>query len=357
VSSLSTAERGCLVLADISGYTDLLLSTELEHAEDAVNDLLKRVVESLEPVLALSKLEGDAVFAYVLDGEFSTSTLLDTIDKAYDAFRRRLRDIDYATTCPCNACLQLPGLDLKFVAHHGTFVRRDGDLVGRDVIVVHRLLKNRAAQELGSRGYLLLTQACADALGLDSNELGLRPHTERYDDVGEIACWLDDLSARWQAEQERTRVYVPREGASFERTVKVPQAREVVWDWLTSPAKRTEWQADSVLQVAGGGRARPGATNHCIHGDDVTIEEVVDWRPFDYYTVRYDFPFVGETLITGELTDAEGGGTHVSLRAQGYEGELQEAWLKVAPMLTPEFDHMFECFAGALGVEWEASAA
>jgi hypothetical protein len=66
---------------------------------------------------------------------------------------------------------------------------------------------------------------------------------------------------------------------------------------------------------------------------------------------------VGQTLITCELTSAEDGATHVSLRAQGYEGERQEAWLQLAPMLIPEFDNMFESFAGALGVEWKASAA
>ena len=29
-----------------------------------------------------------------------------------------------------------------------------------------------------------------------------------------------------------------------------------------------------------------GARNHCIHGKTVALEDVLDWRPFDYFTVR-----------------------------------------------------------------------
>jgi class 3 adenylate cyclase len=350
VSSLSTAERGCLVLADISGYTNLLLSTELEHAEDAVNDLLKRVVESLGPVLTLSKLEGDAAFAYVLAGEFSTSTLLDTIDRAYDAFRHRLRDIEHGTTCPCNACLQLPQLDLKFVVHDGQFVRRADELVGRDVILVHRLLKNSAAETIGSHGYLLLTQACVDVLGLDTEELGLRPHTESYDDVGEVQCWLDDLRARWEAEQERVRVYVPPEDASFESTMTVPLEQEVVWEWMTSPARQCRWKGDEIFQVVGGGRQGAGTTNHCLHGGELTIEEIVDWKPFDYYTVRYEMQLVGPMLVTFELT-SENGRTRGAVRGQGFEGELAEAWQQVAPDVIGAFEHAMQALKAALASE------
>ncbi len=37
---LSRAERGCLVLADISGYTGYLACSELEHAQDVLADLV-----------------------------------------------------------------------------------------------------------------------------------------------------------------------------------------------------------------------------------------------------------------------------------------------------------------------------
>jgi len=58
---LVAAERGSLVLTDISGYTSYLLGTELEHAQDVLTDLMGIVVQSLQPVLRVSKLEGDAI--------------------------------------------------------------------------------------------------------------------------------------------------------------------------------------------------------------------------------------------------------------------------------------------------------
>ena len=45
--------------------------------------------------------------------------LLDTIERCYFGFRRRRRDVRQATSCPCDACVRIPDLDLKFVVHHG----------------------------------------------------------------------------------------------------------------------------------------------------------------------------------------------------------------------------------------------
>ena len=48
--------------------------------------------------------------------------------------------------CPCNGCTQANNLKLKFVAHIGEVatqtIRQRRKLVGIDVILVHRLLKN-----------------------------------------------------------------------------------------------------------------------------------------------------------------------------------------------------------------------
>jgi hypothetical protein len=36
------------------------------------------------------------------------------------------------------------------------------------------------------------------------------------------------------------------------------------------------------VKGAAGGRRGPGTANHCSHGKDAVIEEIVDWRPYDY---------------------------------------------------------------------------
>jgi len=212
------------------------------------------VVGALQPPLHVTKLEGDAIFSYALDGVCGASTLLDSIERSYFAFRSRQRDIAHATSCTCDACKQIPTLDLKFIVHHGSFVRRDvagnEELTGRDVIVLHRLSKNSAAEVLGTKGYVLLTDECMAALGLDGAALGMRAHVERYDDVGEIACCLEDLGERWRAESDRQRVFVTADAPSFEPTMAVPVDRTVAWEWMTAPERRALYAADEVTLMS-----------------------------------------------------------------------------------------------------------
>jgi hypothetical protein len=40
------------------------------------------------------------------------------------------------------------------------------------------------------------------------------------------------------------------------------------------------------VQGTAGGRRGPGTSNHCRHGADAVVEEILDWRPYDYVTDR-----------------------------------------------------------------------
>ncbi len=57
MADLAASERGCLLLADLTGYTGYLSGTELTHAEDVVADLLKTILGSVEPIFQLSRLK------------------------------------------------------------------------------------------------------------------------------------------------------------------------------------------------------------------------------------------------------------------------------------------------------------
>ena len=116
---LPGAQPTCFLIADISGYTGYLADVELDHAQDILADLIGAVVTALRPNFRLAKLEGDAAFTYMTAETVDGSMLLDTIERCYFGFRRRRRDVRQATSCECNACAQIPDLDLKFVVHHG----------------------------------------------------------------------------------------------------------------------------------------------------------------------------------------------------------------------------------------------
>ncbi len=290
---LSTAQPTCFLIADISGYTGYLVDVELEHAQDILADLVGAVVSALRPDFRLAKLEGDAAFMAMTAETIDGSMLLDTIERCYFGFRRRRRDVRQATSCECNACSRIPDLDLKFVVHHGSAIEHkvagQRELVGPDVIVVHRLLKNEVVEKLGIPAYALFSQACIDASGLDPVALGMREHTETYEKIGDVRVWVLDLERRWQEEESRGRVFVEPEKSILIVSVPTEVPPQVAWEFITKPGQRMSWQpwvTSVAVEGATGGRRGPGSANHCMHGKDAVIEEILDWRPFDYVTDR-----------------------------------------------------------------------
>ena len=287
------AQPTCFLIADISGYTGYLADVELDHAQDILADLIGTVVTSLRPNFRLAKLEGDAAFTYMSAAQVDGSALLDTIERCYFGFRRRRRDVRQATSCECNACAQIPDLDLKFVVHHGEAILQKvagrQELLGSDVIVAHRLLKNEVTEQLGMAAYALITQQAIDASDLDPAALGMIQHTETYDRIGPVPGWAHDLERRWQDEESRGRVRVGPDDAYVSVSIPTNVPPQVAWDFLTKPGQRMTWQpwvTEVAVEGATGGRRGIGSSNHCMHGKDAVIEEILDWRPYDYLTDR-----------------------------------------------------------------------
>jgi uncharacterized protein YndB with AHSA1/START domain len=287
------AQSACFLIADISGYTGYLADVELDHAQDILADLVGAVVSALRPNFRLAKLEGDAAFTYMATESIDGSMLLDTIERCYFVFRRRRRDVRQATSCECNACARIPDLDLKFVVHHGSVIVQKvagrQELLGSDVIVVHRLLKNDVVETTGIDAYALISQACIDASDLDPAALAMRAHSETYDRIGKVPCWVHDLDRRWDEEESRGRVFVAPEDSILTVSVPTSVPPQIAWEFITRPGQRMSWQpwvTEVDVQGATGGRRGPGSANHCMHGKDAVVEEILDWRPYDYVTDR-----------------------------------------------------------------------
>ena len=195
---------GPLLLADISGYTSFLQAVAVAHADDTndkipdayamMSSLLDGIVERTVPPFTLSKLEGDAVFAFGTDREVvpTGDGMLACLADCYAEFQRR-RDIAHEIwTCGCGACAMGNGLDLKFVVHAGSFVVQSiaggRELVGPDVVMAHRLLKTRAAEVAGGGGYALITAPAAARFEVPTVD-GLTL-VETYDHYAPIDCWV-----------------------------------------------------------------------------------------------------------------------------------------------------------------------
>jgi uncharacterized protein YndB with AHSA1/START domain len=311
-------ETGFLVIADLTGYTAYLSGSEIEHAPVIAGDLLETIVGRLEPPFRLAKFEGDAAFLFVENGRADASLLLDAVEAAYLAFRRRLRSIEGATTCDCNSCRLAPKLDLKLFIHHGTFVwsriaSRD-ELAGADVIIVHRLLKGAGAAEAHAKGFALFTAAAVEALGLDAESLGLRPGQEVIEHLGHVDTLTLDLEARWLAESGERRLDISEADAAFDVKATLAAEPSIVWAHLTSPALRTRWEGPiRIEETSVSGRRGIGTTSQCVTGRLATLEEIVDWQPYDRVAWRLVVPGIGPVVATADLEPVAGG---TSLRSR-----------------------------------------
>jgi uncharacterized protein YndB with AHSA1/START domain len=318
---LPKPESACFVIADISGYTNFLTVVEIDHAQDIIADLMDTVVRGLRPPFRLAKFEGDAAFCYAITEKVDGSLLQDTIEAAYFEFRRRMRNIRQASSCECDACRTMAKLDFKFVVHHGEMVKqRMGgreELAGRDVILVHRLLKNAVNERFGNRAYVLYSDACTKAMDIDPVVQGLVEHHETIDIIGDVTLWVRDLEEAWQKESERQRIEVTRADSHATFEFDISAARPTVWEHFTVPGHRPRWQgSDGVIENSEGGRRGVGTRNHCMHGKDAVIEEILDWRPFDYVTLTSQLPVPGTPKITTTFAflDGPNGSTRIEIR-------------------------------------------
>lgn len=286
-------ERGFLVISDITGYTQFLTESELEHAQDILRELLKSLIEHTRAPLIISKLEGDAVFSYAAESSFTSGqTLVSAIEETYKEFRMALRRMRLNTTCTCTACSNIPNLDLKFFVHHGEYVVQDlgmfTELLGTDVNLVHRMMKNSVTEKHGLKAYAMYSEAAIDALELPVLKAVLTRHQETYDHIGDVTAFLQDMHIVWQNAAHERRIVIEPDDALIHLTHELPYPRELVWEVFTRPDFRNAifGAASQEIEYPMGELMGAGAVYHCYHGEGQTDHTIVDWQPFEYYTFR-----------------------------------------------------------------------
>jgi hypothetical protein len=189
---VGTAKHGFLVLADISGFTAFVTTTELEHGPPIIAALLEAVIRHISPPLEVQEIEGDAVFALGLHGTVEPpSALFGVLRAGLAGFRDLQREMQRDESCTCNACRNIWRLRLKMIGHYGPFLRQTvGGRVqaaGKDVILAHCLLKNRVPRKVD---YALFTGPALRYMGVDPRRAGLISHTERYEHFGDVECYV-----------------------------------------------------------------------------------------------------------------------------------------------------------------------
>ena len=290
---MSTRQRGFLVIADITGYTAFLSGSELEHAEDSLRSLISLIIEHTRLPLVISRLEGDAVISYANETSFyQGQTLVEMIESTYIAFKRAIELMVLNTSCTCNACRNIPNLDLKFFVHFGTYMLQKlpayTELIGTDVNLVHRLTKNTIQERLDLKAYVVYSQAALDALG--NQEMGetMLAHAEEYTHIGTVELFVQDMHAVWERDKERSRILVEPDEAKLTVEYDFPISPVLMWEYVTRP----EFKAILTLSNSANidqkkdGRIGSGSTYLCAHGKSVSRQTIVDWQPFEQYSTQ-----------------------------------------------------------------------
>jgi hypothetical protein len=150
-----------------------------------LTSLLDGIVGRIAPPFVLSKLEGDAVFAFAAEGELGVrgQSVLDCLTACYGAYRARLDEARTIMACTCDPCASIAGLELKFVLHHGDYIVQSivghRELLGPEVTISHLLLKNHVANLVGRSAYALVTESAVAYLDLPIEHAV--PITEQYE--------------------------------------------------------------------------------------------------------------------------------------------------------------------------------
>jgi hypothetical protein len=288
-----STQYGYFLIADITGYTGYLSSSELDHAQQTLTALLNLLIKQTKPPLVISRLAGDAVISYGLrEGFLQGQTFVETLEQTYVAFRRAIELMVRNTTCPCNACRNIGALDLKFFVHYGEFAVQKLDahneLVGSEVNLLHRLLKNHVTECTGLKAYTLYTDAAIRQLGLEESRPGLIRQDEEYEHLGTVSVWVQDMHPVWEAHRKEPQTIIPqdRELAHFTAEIELPP--EVLWDYLVQPEHMVVLAGGDRMALSGRkrGRVDTGAVFECFHGDRIVRQIVVEWHPFELMTVQ-----------------------------------------------------------------------
>lgn len=278
--------KGYLLTTDISGYTRFLVDSELGHAKEILDTLLRTTIDAVKAPVRVLKPMGDAIMCFVRAEEFlQPQSLLEAMRGIYFEFRRHLDFMKLNTTCECDACGNMAALDMKVFLHYGEFIEQDLngtiELQGSDVILGSLLMKNSVTATTGLAGYALITRAAVDAMAADDLLGSMTEHVETYEHFGDVTMVIWDLPAEWDAELKRRRrdIDPATKWLVAERHTSAPQWK--VWDVATDTnMKRIYYDMQSVERVDDvAGPVREGSKYHCVHEMGDVRFTITDWNP------------------------------------------------------------------------------
>lgn len=272
-----------LFVPDISGFTEFVSKTEIEHSQHIISELLEIIIDHNILDMQVSEVEGDAVVFYKEDSVPEAAKIYKQAKEMFVAFHSHLRLYDSQRICQCGACSTASRLSLKFVVHAAkvgfTNIKNQLKPFGADVVLLHKLLKN----DIAEREYVLYTNAYLQtSKAQKSSHNGLLKAGKQIDsDLGEIDYQYLSLAALHQEIPELPHMKMP------EKT-KNPIVSEHVFDldlqeayqYLSDFELKKTWNEEVREFRFKTGRVNRAGTRHIC---------VFDKGQAEFETVKNDF--------------------------------------------------------------------
>lgn len=273
-------------MPDITGFTEFVNETEVEHGQHIISELLEVIISSDELNMTINEIEGDAVLFYKLQEVPTFEKIIKQTISIFTNFHRHLKRYEHDRICDCGACSGASSLSLKMIAHTGelgfTTVHKQKKLYGKDLIIVHKLLKN----DVNSNEYLLLSNELLNQLKnttLNSNSYyqELEEGSSEYEKIGalqykhlSLTSFLKDIEA------PPIKVIPKNVKKPLYQEIAINKSIDEVHELLTNLKYRTEWN-DGLddLKYDKGKVNRGGTIHQCVVNDKL----------IDFETIKGDF--------------------------------------------------------------------
>ncbi len=295
------SNNGTFILADIGGYTTFLSEVGITHAKEITSHLFNGMVKVNRRRWKVGNVVGDCLFLYT-DSRESPDDFFAHLRGLYENFRESIAEIASGSTCRCGACDRSGDLSLKFVVHAGEFETQQiagrQELIGPDIVVAHRLLKN----SVPLREYVLLTTPLADVA--QASGLPAEPGRDDYQDIGDVEYLYLDLQPVREEFDKSREVYVSEEDADVAATAEIEAPPELVWRVAMDRDKARQWAPTlREIESLSGEEGKVGEVHTCLHGGGVKMVHLivaVDETARRRTDRLWNVPFVKEAYLTLE---------------------------------------------------------
>lgn len=185
-------ESAFFCVPDITGFTKFIATTDIHFSKEIIPALLRKLIDCNVLKMKIGEIEGDAIFFYKTGRLPAVSRVAAQCTALYKTFSDFIRSIKENDPENYEKYLADSQLGLKIIIHYGDIsianIKGRIKLLGEDVIIAHKLLKNK----IPDFNYILLTDKYLSKIK-DRNNLQrwfhweeLRTGCESYEYLGDV---------------------------------------------------------------------------------------------------------------------------------------------------------------------------